>query len=265
MRRCRCLLVCAVLAGSSAALSAQDAKQLVRQAVQTELAADAADHSHWLFFEIDRKPHQSVEQWVAETGDGNLNRVLKENGRPVSEDEQRKRMESFAHDTAAQEKQRKSGQHDDRQATEMLNLLPQAFVWTKVGERNGTTVLHFTPDPKFRPPDYEARVFAAMQGEMAVDNAQHRIVSLKGRLIHDVKFGFGILGDLRAGGTFDVERRVTGGGVWQITETHVHVSGRALLFKSIADEEDDVKSKFKELPADIPLEGAEKTLMAQSE
>jgi hypothetical protein len=265
MRRLRRALVCAILAGSSAAMNAQDEKQLVQQAVKTELAADAADHSRWLYFEIDRKPHQYVEQWVAQTRMGDLKRVLRENGQQLSEDAQRRRMENFAHDTAAEEKQRKSGQHDDRQATEMLSLLPQAFIWKKAGEQGGDTILEFTPDPNFRPPDYQSRVFAAMQGEMMVDNAQHRIVSLKGRLIRDVKFGYGLFGELSAGGTFDAERREIGKGIWQITETHVHIAGRALLFKSISEQEDDQKSKFTELPGDISFEDAEKRLLAQKQ
>lgn len=265
MRRPRRALVCGILAASCTALSAQDAKQFVQQAVKTELAADAADHSRWIYFEIDRKPHQSVEQWVAQTGKGDLQRVLKENGRQLSDAEQRSRMENFARDTAAQEKQRKAGKHDDSQATEMLNMLPQAFTWKKTGEQDGDTIFTFTPDPHFHPPDYESRVFAAMQGQMRVDNAQHRIVSLKGKLIRDVKFGGGILGDLKAGGTFNVERRELGKSLWQITETHVHITGRALLFKSISDQEDDQKSKFSQLPGDISFQDAEKRLLAQNE
>jgi hypothetical protein len=104
-----------------------------------------------------------------------------------------------------------------------------------------------------------------MEGDMMVDNAQHRIVSLKGRLIHDVKFGFGVLGDLKAGGTFDVERRETGNAVWQITETHVHIQGHALLFKNISQNEDDVLSRFQPLPGDISLHQAEIELLKQPE
>ena len=100
---------------------------------------------------------------------------------------------------------------------------------------------------------------------MAVDAAQHRIVSLKGRLVRDVKFGGGLFATLKAGGTFDVERRQTGAGVWQITETHVHIDGHALLFKSIAEQEDDMKSKFTQLPGEISLERAERELLKQTE
>jgi hypothetical protein len=89
-------------------------------------------------------------------------------------------------------------------------------------------------------------------------------VSLKGRLIHDVKFGGGVLGNLKSGGTFDVERREVGSGIWQITETHVHITGHALLFKSISEQEDDEKSTFRQLPPETNFEQAENALLSES-
>ena len=242
----------------------QAAKQIVQQAVQTELAADRDDHSRWLYFEVDRKPKNGVTQWVAETPHGDLDRVLEENSEKLSIADQQKKMDGFIRNSEEQAKRRKAGQHDDDQATELLKLLPDAFVWTGTGSQGGRTTLHFQPDQKFHPPDREARVFAAMEGDMTVDDAQHRIVSLKGRLMHDVKFGGGLFATLKAGGTFDVERRETGNAVWQITETHVHIQGHALLFKSISEQEDDVKTKFKQLPDDLSFEQAEKELLQEA-
>jgi hypothetical protein len=258
-------LVLALLTGCSVAARGQDAKGIVGQAVQTELAASRDDHSLWLYYEVDRKPSASVAQWVAETNNGNLRRVLRKNGRPLSLPAQHRLIDRFIQDAKAQDRQRKAGQHDDSQATEMLRLLPNAFVWTITARNASDTTLHFRPDPDFHPPDWETRVFAAMEGDMVVDNAQHRIVSLKGRLIHDVKFVFGLFGDLKAGGTFDVERRDTGKSVWQITQTHVHIQGNALLFKNISQNEDDVLSRFQPLPGDISLQQAEIEMLKQPE
>jgi hypothetical protein len=262
--RCRARVSIFVgLLAACAATQGQDAKQIVQQAVRTELAADDADHSRWIYLDVDRKPGSSVKQWVAETVRGDLHRVLVENGSQLDEQQQRSRIDAFAQNEAEQAKQRKSGERDDRQARDMLQMLPEAFVWTRLNDRNGRTVLHFAPDPRFHPPSYQARVFAAMEGEMTVDDAQHRIASLKGHMIHDVTFGFGILGELKAGGSFDVERRQLAPGIWQITETHVHVQGRALLFKSISDQEDEVKSQFQQLTGDVSVASAEQRLMAQ--
>lgn len=245
--------------------AAQDAKQIVRQAVQTELAADASDHSRWLYYEVDRKPDVSVRQWVAETNIGDLKRLIERNGLIFSKADQRNTINGYLSDSAAQAKARRSGEHDDDQAAQMLRMLPDAFLWTREGEQGNDTVLRFKPNPQFDPPTWQARVFAAMAGEMKVDNTEHRIVSLSGRMIHDVKFWGGLLGSLRAGGSFDVERRQVGSGVWSITETHVHIQGHALIFKSISEQEDDVKSKFKELPRQISPAKAENMLLAQND
>jgi hypothetical protein len=239
----------------------KDAQQIASQAVRTELCADAADHSLWIYFDQDRKPDSSVKQWVAETPAGTLSRVLERDGQSFDEGTQQDGMNSFIGDSSAQAKQVKADRHDDGQAAEMLGMLPTAFIWSTVSSQGGRTLLHFTPNSGFHPPTWESRVFAAMEGEMTVDDAQHRIVSLKGRLIHDVKFGGGFFGELKAGGTFDVERRETGNGEWQITQTHVHIDGHALLFKSIAEDEDEEKSNFEQLPENTSLAEAEKRLL----
>ena len=50
--------------------------------------------------------------------------------------------------------------------------------------------------------------------------------------------------------------------VWQITETHVHIQGHALLFKTISEQEDDVKTDFKQLPDDVTMQKAEGELLS---
>ena len=239
----------------------QAAKDLVRRAVQIELKADRADTTRWLYYQTDRKPKDSVEEWVAETPKGDLHRVTVKNGHTLSTQEQRDDMDKFIGDTAAQAKAREAGRHDDRQASSLLKLLPDAFLWTDAGTQGENTIFHFKPDPQYHPPTREARVFAAMEGDLAVNNAQHRIASIKGHLIHDVKFGMGILGDLKSGGSFDVERREIGHHEWQIVETHVHINGHALIFKTIAEDEDQQKSSFKQLPGNLSFHQAEQELL----
>ena len=172
-------------------------------------------------------------------------------------------MDAFINDPALRAKQRKSSQHDDQQAEQMLRRLPAAFIWTRGDTRNGETVYHFKPNPDFTPPNWEARVFAAMAGDMTVDDTQHRIAILKGTLIHEVKFFFGLFGNLQSGGSFEVQRQQLAPNVWQITQAHIHIQGHALLFKSISDQEDDVKWKFKRLPDNITFAEAEKLLLEQ--
>lgn len=154
------------------ALSAgQDANQIVRQAVQTELVAAVNDHSRWIFYDVDRKPNATTAQWVAETAQGNLHRVLTNRNQPTSLNTQRSAMDRFIQNQAARSKQNNNGKHDDDQSARMLKLLPEAFIWTIVDRNGQSTLLHFRPNPSFHPPTWESRVFAAMEGDMRVDNA----------------------------------------------------------------------------------------------
>jgi hypothetical protein len=95
-----------------------------------------------------------------------------------------------------------------------------------------------------------------MMGELVVDREQNRIETISGRLVQDVTIGWGLLGRLHEGGTFRVERRQIAPKLWQITETHVHIEGRALLFKNIGQQEDEVQTDFTPVPAGTTLEQA---------
>lgn len=237
-------------------------KDIVRQAVQTEMAADRDDHTRWRYRDVEKTPTNKVSI-VVETDQGSLKKKIEENGHPLTPEEESaemKRLNNFISDPSLQAKQRRDGQHDDQSARELLQMLPEAFDWKVVNENGKDITLSFEPNPNFSPPDMESRVMGGMGGQMVVDKAQHRIVSIRGTLLDDVTFGFGLLGRLHKGGTFNVERREIAPGLWQITETHVHIDGRALLFKTIGEQQDEVKSDFTRVPNGTTLAQAEQLL-----
>src|SRR4051795_1797559 len=84
----------------------EDVQQFVQRAVQTELAKDRDDHSRWIYFEVDRKEDSTVKQWVAETREGSLRRVIEMNGQAVPEPEQRRKMDAYLRDPSARSKAR---------------------------------------------------------------------------------------------------------------------------------------------------------------
>jgi hypothetical protein len=95
-----------------------------------------------------------------------------------------------------------------------------------------------------------------MAGTLVVNKAQNRIETISGKLTQDVTIGWGLLGRLREGGTFRVERREVAPGLWQIVETHVHIEGKALFFKTIGEQQDEVQTEFTQVPAGTTLEQA---------
>jgi hypothetical protein len=235
-----------------------DAKEIVKAAAAAEIVADNTDHSRWRY-KVTRKDQNDSVFIVVETDHGSVKRLISRGGRPLSDveaHEEDARVQSFIHDREKLAKQHKDGMQDDKNARELTNMLPEAFLWKVVSDDGERVKLHFEPNPGFSPPDMQSRVLGDMVGEMVVDKKQHRIVTLSGRLVQDVTIGWGLLGRLHEGGTFRVERREMAPGLWQITETHVHIQGRVLFFKDISQEQDEVQSEFTQVPKGITLEQA---------
>ena len=257
------VLLASILAGVGQANAAQPsdpaALEAVRAAVAAELHANDTDKSNWTYRESNSTDDKHAVYTTIETPQGSLRRLIEMNGHTLSQQAaatETDRIQHYVGDTNAQARARKAGAHDDAQATEMLKMLPNAFIWTRVTSNGEGETLHFRPNPDFDPPDMQSRVMGIMEGDMIVSHDGHRIRSLKGKLSDDVRIGFGILGKLNRGGTFDVERREITPGHWQITETHVHIGGHALLFKTIGQQEDDVKIDWKPSTAHTLAEAA---------
>jgi hypothetical protein len=235
-----------------------DALTIIREAVQAELNADQNDHSRWRYRDEQRELNDSVSI-VVQTDQGSVKRLIARGGRPLSPDEARQeedRLNRFIHDPAKLARQRRDGEQDDKNARDLLSMLPDAFLWSVERYSSTAVTLHFEPNPNFHPPTLQSRVFAVMNGTVVVDKMQHRIVTMSGRLTEDVTFGFGLLGRMKEGGTFRVERRQLAPGLWQITETHVNIDGKALLFKNIGQQQDELQTDFTPVPGGTTLEQA---------
>ena len=240
------------------------ALQEVRLAVSAELEANKTDKSIWMYRENDITPEKNAVYMSIETPQGTLRRLIELNGRPLSPQAaaiETRRIQNYVNDPSAQAKARRAAEHDGAQAEELLKMLPDAFLWTKGSDNGDLMTLNFRPNPNFNPPDMQSRVLGIMAGELIVSKDGHRIRTLRGKLTDDILIGWGILGKLNRGGTFDVERRVVGDGRWQITETHVHIGGHALIFHTIGQQEDDVKTDWKPSTAHTLME-AEQMLAA---
>jgi hypothetical protein len=231
---------------------AQDPKAMVAAAVESELHANRTDHTAFMYRDHDMTPEHDTLYYAVETPVGNLKKKLEDHGHPLSAEDRRAddtARAALMADAAAMRKLQANNSHDDKQAEEMLKLLPVAYIWSVAGEKGDLTTLDFKPDPNFSPSSLEARVLSNLAGQVVIARSQNRIATIRGALVDDVKFGFGIFGRLRKGGSFQVKRREVAPKHWQVTETHIHLSGHALFFKSIGDQEDEVRSDFHPSPA----------------
>ena len=248
---------------TAATARAEDARSIVQQAVRAEQAASRDDHTLWKYMQREANGDSFV---VVETREGSVKRHVNEHGHPASpqtlaaDDAYNSR---FVHDPALQAKQKRDGQHDDKSAKELLTQMPDAFVWKVEGESGDGISMSYRPNPDFSPPSMESRVMSSMSGTMVVSKPGYRIKTFTGRLTYDVTIGFGFLARIKAGSTFDVERREVAQGLWQITETHVHINGHALFFKTIGQQQDEINSDFTHVPSDTTLEQAVVMLQQQ--
>jgi hypothetical protein len=247
-------LASSCFAQKPASASSSDALQIVNAAVESQLEADRVDHSNWIYREREPAPGHDAVYTCVGSPQGELRRLVELNGNPpdaATAQSESDRISQYVNSPAEQATARKNGAHDDVQATELLKMLPQAFTWSIRSETPELITLDYHPNPKFSGPDMESRVMSTMAGQMIIArNGNHyRIRTFRGALVSDFKIAYGMLGRLYKGGTFDIERREVGPGYWEITETHVHIAGHVLIFKTIGTQEDEVKSDWKPSPA----------------
>jgi hypothetical protein len=158
-------------------------------------------------------------------------------------------------------RQHQKKQHEDgEQARNMLKMFPEAFRFQYDGTQGSLVRLKFAPNPKFRPPDHATQVFHHMTGTMLVDPKQKRLAAINGTLTSEVKFFGGVFGHLDKGGTFEVRQQEVAPRVWEVTAMHVHMNGKALLFKTIAVQEDETYSDFHGVPPSTTLAQAAELL-----
>jgi|SRR5579864_1262403 len=258
------LFASSIAVTAAQAQSQVNAQELVKDVVFNELKAAKDDNTHWMYFsnETAADGHQSRE--VVETKDGVIYRVMGVDGRPLSAEERRledQRIQKLLNNPSDQKKQQKARDEDAKKAKEMLQMLPAAFIYRVQSVGETTIRLSFVPNPAFDPPTRETKVFHNMEGTMLVDRRQKRLRLLSGRLANDVEFGGGLFGRLHKGGTFLVEQTDVGGGHWEPTLTDVHITGRALFFKTIKEQQHEICSKFHRVPDSLSLSQAAEMLI----
>ena len=233
------------------------ANEFVRQVVANEIKAENQDHSHWAFRLQTEKAGRTETAQVIQTKDGNVQLPLSVNGRPLTAKQKQQaslHLEKLAHNPDALRKSLREENEDTARTQNLLQLLPDAFIFSYDGPGAGYLVkVKFSPNPHFRPPSRDAQVFHAMEGEMTGDSRQLRLAEISGHLIHDVKFGGGLLGHLDKGGQFSVKQEQVSPGLWELTALNVQMQGKALFFKTISVQQKMLRTSFRRVSDDLTV------------
>jgi hypothetical protein len=229
------------------ALAQSNSRELVSKMVAKELEAQKQPR-YWMYLDSKKSPARLEVTRVVQTPQCWLTWPLSINGHPPTEGERKHAREQIEHlvsDSDVRKKNRDEIDSDRRKSAEMLKMLPDAFLFSRDGRQGKSIRLKFRPNPEYHPTTNESKVFHSMDGVLLIDAKQTRLAQLSGTLASDVDFGFGILGKLKKGGTFEVTQSEVAPGDWEVSVLDVHISGRALFFHTIGEEQHEVKSQFK--------------------
>jgi hypothetical protein len=241
----------------------------VRDILQNELRAQADDHSLWCYRKLTDKDGKQQLFAACQTKTLEIDRLMAVNGKPLTEQqwtEENQRIERLLNNRSQLKKEKQQQREDGEQATRMLRMVPDAFLFQQESSEGNRITLHFTPNPAFRPSGSSEMVFHHMEGTLTLDVKQKRLVEISGRLNSDVKFAGGLLGHLDKGGTFYVKQQEVGPGYWEMTRMDVQMNGKALFFKTISVRTREIDTDFHAVPAaasiqqvaELTNEGSEK-------
>ena len=255
-----CFLV-AILGGASPSDNPppRDPNQFVREMVQHELDAENNDHTHWRYRIHKEQDSYAQDRDVIQTKEGSLARTLLINGQPLTAEQRvrdEERMKRLVEDPSERAKRDHREKQDADKARELLRAIPDAFIFKYDGMDEGLTRLTFIPNPHYSPPTRELMVYHAMVGKLWIDGASMRLAMIEGRLVEEVKFGWGLLGHLDKGGTFKVVQKNIGDNHWDTVYLEINMQGRIILFKSLSVREKEILSDFRRMSDNLTMSGA---------
>jgi len=241
---------------------AQPAHDLVKDVIYNELQ-DRKNVTYWQY-RIDKSvAGSSFSAYQVETKDGLISRITGRNGQPLSADEKRKedeRLTQFMHDPSERARVKQRHEEDEQRLERLMTLMPDAFLFEYDGMDGGLQRLKFRPNPAFDPPTYEARIYHALAGTIWIDPLQKRLARMQGAITDRVDFGYGLLGHVEKGGTFELKRQQVAPSHWKTSLVSVHVTGRVILFKTISKDQNELRFDFKPVPDETSLEQAREIL-----
>jgi hypothetical protein len=236
--------------------SSVTAHDMVRDVVWNELH-DRERDSHWEYRSECLSASQNLVREQVETAQGPIFRVLAENGTPLDEaqrEHEDARLNEYLHDPGQIAHILHSHEEDEARLAAVMQMLPDAFLFDYEGQPAADAArIAFRPNPAFVPSGYEARIVHALAGIITVDPRLRRMIEMQGTLTERVDFGYGILGHVEKGGTFEIHRRQVNAAHWKTDLVDVHIQGKVLMLKTVSKNQREARSDFRPVPEGITL------------
>ena len=246
-----------------ARLSAQvdqpvSALQIVNQMLQAESAA-WRNRQHFQYRNEERSNRTNGRLWdelVVETSDGSMQRLISEDGKPLSDNQkiaEDQRIAYLSNHPGEFRRKTQRRKEDEARMPELLREIPNIFLFNLLGSERDYFRIALEPNPSFREENYQDRVVHAMEGVLIIHKPDLRLCELDAHLEHKVEFGFGILGVLRDKTSLSLTRGEVSAGQWTTTKLRFHLDGSILLLKTISRDVDWSRYGFKPVGHDLTV------------
>jgi hypothetical protein len=193
------------------------------------------------------KKHEINEYTFFYLDGDEITTLVKKDGKPLSEAEQKKENEKTqkrieehqkreAKKEAKEEKAKEEGKSDEKDEPGIeIFLRACQFVNPRRERFRGQDVLvfDFEPNPEFKPHKLVDKVVQKLAGVVWVDEKAHDVARLEAYFTGDMKIGGGLLANLQKGTSFVFEQSFVNNEVWLPTYMEAHVGVRFLLVKGI--------------------------------
>ena len=202
---------------------------------------------------------------VIETPEGRADRIVEFSGGPLSPEQQAKqerRLKKLLSDHDAVKNELQDQKAETQRRIRMVKAFPRAFFFDFVGRENGLLLFDFRPNPEFSPKDRETQMYRGMEGKVWVEPRHERIVQVRGKLVKDVSFGWGIFGRLSKGGIYEISQTQLSPGIWRITTLNVDVKGRMFFLNSFRFMRRESNSHFRPVSDSLTYTAAVQTLLS---
>jgi len=244
------------LSGPAWQLAQSDPVALMRKASLNELN-NSYGHHPLLRYQVRKITATSdTTKEIVESRDGGVARLIAVNDHSLSPDQQQAeihRLHELDANPAIQAHRRRHEKRDADHLGEIMKLLPTAFLYQYAGAVQTATgpAIHltFVPNPKFSPPDLEARILTGIRGDVWIDPSDERVVRISGNLFRSVDYGWGLLGVLSRGGRLLIVQSNTPSVGWQIASLVLQLRGKAVLIKTLRLNTTEDASDYHRVPS----------------
>ncbi len=196
-------------------------------------------------------------------------RLVRRNGKPLSENEEKKerdKLEKFtarrARETPAQREKRLADLRSEREKQRaFLKEVPEAFTFRLAGEETvdsrAVWVVEALPRPGYRPKERRAGVLSKMRGKLWIDKSGFEWVRAEADFIENARFGL-VLFRLDKGSRVEFEQTRVNNEIWLPRRVRVRAEGRIGMLKKMRFEVDVEYSDYRKFQTESRIVAADR-------